>query len=104
MCMSLRTIQAITCSNASQSSFRRAWFFLKDGTLSAQDEYDFAAVVVSMYSDGCTRYELTLEYPVRAVKEHVCGKFLFTTLEIGHYGDIHGFEINDHSLFFIMQK
>ena len=78
--MSFRTVQAVSRMYF-LCIFCSVWSRLVYLAVSADDEYHLAAVVMRVYTYGCTRDKAAFEYAVCAVEEHVCGKLLLSAFE-----------------------
>ena len=96
--MAFRAIQTVSGRYGAAGRFIIFRPFLMDESVSAEDEYDLAAVLVSVHSDGCAWDEAALEYAVGAVEEHVGCKFLHTTLEFRQVGNWYFVEFYDHGV------
>ena len=96
--MAFRAIQTVSGRYGAAGRFSIFRPFLMDESVSAEDEYDLAAVLVSVHSDGCAWDEAALEYAVGAVEEHVGGKFLLASLEFRQVGNWYFVEFYDHGV------
>ena len=96
--MAFRAIQTVSGRYGAAGRFIIFRLFLMDESVSAEDEYDLAAVLVSVHSDGCAWDEAALEYAVGAVEEHVGCKFLLASLEFQQVGNRDFVEFYDHGM------
>lgn len=96
--MVFRAIQTVSGRYGAAGRFIIFRPFLMDESVSAEDEYDLAAVLVSVHSDGCAWDEAALEYAVGAVEEHVGCKFLLASLEFRQVGNWYFVKFYDHGM------